>query len=435
MTKKLCLALSAVLLLTSGLLANGLNLNGFGARAAAMGGAFVGLADDYTAVYWNPAGLAMMKKGTFGLTGDLLMPTSKYTLDTFSMQTNGKAYPAGLVGFFQPLGDRIVVGVGAYTLSGLGADWNNTGLEAAMISPYPPSFFTPAVEAYRWRSFIGSITIAPSIAVKITDQIFFGATFNINYGFFKTDQWATYTVIPLKTPVLFNFGQATMDVKGWGYGATFGLLVKPTDRISFGLTYRLQSKMKLSGTSSIENFPALGPYIMGSPTIPDTSPAKLNAISPMWLAGGLAVKPLTNLTLAFDLQWTNWKKLDTLTVTFQDPVWIAVGKTDQTMSLLWANKLQIRGGLEYKMGDFAVRAGYYYDPAPAPDSTMNILIPGFTYNNITAGVGYTKGGFEFDLGLEYLMGQKRTITDAEADMPGIYQMHILVPMASLSYAW
>jgi hypothetical protein len=32
---------------------------GFGGRAVAMGGAFVGLADDVTAVYWNPAGLAV----------------------------------------------------------------------------------------------------------------------------------------------------------------------------------------------------------------------------------------------------------------------------------------------------------------------------------------------------------------------------------------
>ena len=34
---------------------------GFGARAVAMGGAFVGLADDASAIYWNPAGLASRK--------------------------------------------------------------------------------------------------------------------------------------------------------------------------------------------------------------------------------------------------------------------------------------------------------------------------------------------------------------------------------------
>ncbi|MFQ6616089.1 MAG: OmpP1/FadL family transporter [Fidelibacterota bacterium] len=38
---------------------------GFGSRALAMGGAYAGLADDYTAVYWNPAGLGLMKKYQF----------------------------------------------------------------------------------------------------------------------------------------------------------------------------------------------------------------------------------------------------------------------------------------------------------------------------------------------------------------------------------
>jgi long-subunit fatty acid transport protein len=35
---------------------------GIGARALGMGGAYVAAADDYTAVYWNPAGLALIRK-------------------------------------------------------------------------------------------------------------------------------------------------------------------------------------------------------------------------------------------------------------------------------------------------------------------------------------------------------------------------------------
>ncbi|MEE9166375.1 MAG: hypothetical protein V3U24_02775 [Candidatus Neomarinimicrobiota bacterium] len=35
---------------------------GFGTRALAMGGAYAGLADDYTAIYWNPAGLGLVKE-------------------------------------------------------------------------------------------------------------------------------------------------------------------------------------------------------------------------------------------------------------------------------------------------------------------------------------------------------------------------------------
>ncbi len=35
---------------------------GVGARAAGLGGAFVGIADDYSAIYWNPAGLGQMSR-------------------------------------------------------------------------------------------------------------------------------------------------------------------------------------------------------------------------------------------------------------------------------------------------------------------------------------------------------------------------------------
>ena len=64
--RKSLLGFAIVLVLASGLFANGLNLNGLGARAASMGGAFVGLADDFTAVFWNPAGLALMKRAHTG---------------------------------------------------------------------------------------------------------------------------------------------------------------------------------------------------------------------------------------------------------------------------------------------------------------------------------------------------------------------------------
>src|SRR5512138_1973541 len=107
------LSLVAVLAfgLATGLLANGLNLNGFGARATGMGGAYVSLANDYTAVFWNPAGLAEMAKAQFGLDFDALYPTGKYSLGSFTMKTEKKLYPAGLAGYVQPIGKNIVVGL------------------------------------------------------------------------------------------------------------------------------------------------------------------------------------------------------------------------------------------------------------------------------------------------------------------------------------
>ena len=428
---RLSLILVLALGLTTGLFANGLNLNGFGARATAMGGAYVSLANDYTAVFWNPAGLALIKQPTFGLAGDLLFPSATYGMGSFSMETTSKFYPAGLLGFFTPISENIVIGVGAYTLSGLGTEWDNPGLEAAMLGAYFPNGYVsnPPVEAYDWRSFIGSITIAPSIAVKLSDMLSLGATVNINYGFFQTDQWGEFQMLAPGPPsILFNNGQAALDVKGWGYGATFGLMLKPSDMISFGATYRLESKIQMSGTQMIENLPLI------NAAIPDTSDAELEAISPQWLGLGVSIKPTANLTLAVDAQYTNWKKLDVLTVHYLDPVWASSLKlTENQLELYWADKWQFRGGIEYTMGKFAFRGGYYYDPAPAPDETLNILVPSFTFNSISGGFGYKSGAFTVDFALEYLMGQDRTVT--EGAMPGAYTMNIVVPCLGLSYSF
>ena len=55
---KLISTVLVMLFLQSTVFSNGLSLNSIGARALGMGGAFVGLANDGTALYWNPAGLA-----------------------------------------------------------------------------------------------------------------------------------------------------------------------------------------------------------------------------------------------------------------------------------------------------------------------------------------------------------------------------------------
>ena len=48
--------IAVITLLLPGL-ASAQTFGGIGARAEGMGGAFVAVADDATAVYWNPAGL------------------------------------------------------------------------------------------------------------------------------------------------------------------------------------------------------------------------------------------------------------------------------------------------------------------------------------------------------------------------------------------
>jgi len=67
--KKLVLFLS--FLLITALFAQNVNFNliGAGARAAGMGGAFIGVADDATAIVWNPAGLTLLERPEASVVG------------------------------------------------------------------------------------------------------------------------------------------------------------------------------------------------------------------------------------------------------------------------------------------------------------------------------------------------------------------------------
>jgi len=56
-----------ILSIGSLLMASGIALSGVGSRAISMGGAMRGLSDDFTAIYWNPAGLANIEQSSINL--------------------------------------------------------------------------------------------------------------------------------------------------------------------------------------------------------------------------------------------------------------------------------------------------------------------------------------------------------------------------------
>jgi len=61
------------------------NLTGAGARAAGMGGAFIGVADDATAVVWNPAGLTQLYHPEFSI-------VTRFINDTYEWNFSGEKF-------------------------------------------------------------------------------------------------------------------------------------------------------------------------------------------------------------------------------------------------------------------------------------------------------------------------------------------------------
>jgi long-chain fatty acid transport protein len=440
--KSVLLAFLLVVGLGSLGLANGLNLNGLGGRAVAMGGAFVALANDQSAIFWNPAGMANFKTRYLGFYGVDLIPSASYLmqvpqqtglLSLVDAKTKTKHYLAGLGAYYQPINDQLVVGIGVYTPSGLGAAWD--GNEFINLQDYELGLAAGQhSSAYLWESRIGKITISPAVSYKINDMVSVGAALNIDYGMFSLKRWAG--AVPVAANKQLDLGQYEDSSHGWGIGATFGVLVKANDMLSFGATLRTPSKITFSGTTNISNIDLLG--------LVQQSDTEKTITWPLWIAGGVAFRPREDLTLTADLQWTQWSKVDTIETTYKEPHWslffTQAGETITPMK--WEDALQIRFGAEYMLyQNVAIRAGYYYDPAPAPDKTLNILLPSYNFNVITVGAGWDLGGLMIDVGAELLLGKQRTVDFAKwlldpayaSSMPGIYKMKIFVPNLSVSY--
>ena len=397
------------------LLGNGLNLNGLGSRALSMGGAYVGLADDFSAIFWNPAGITQIDKIIVGVHLLDVLPSSKYRFNfplsgfDIDAKTIRNHYLSGMIAYCRPISENLVTGLAVYTPSGLGVEWRGEDLKDLSSG-----------KSLKWTSRIGVIAFSPVIAFKINERISIGATLNIHYG-----------MMSLKFPAPENLGQYSEDGSGYGYGATFGISVRPSKKLSLGLTLKTSNKISFEGKASI---PVLS-YILLNPESNFTR----NITWPMWIGAGISFKPLERLIFNADIQWTQWSKENIIITNYDDFGWKELfEKTEANkMIFLWRDKLQFRFGIEYLLKkNIAIRGGYYNDPSPAPDKTMNILLPTYTFNVLTVGLGFKTEDLIFDFGLEYLMGKERetSVTEAlQTAMPGIHQMNIIVPNLTLTY--
>jgi len=110
------------------------------------------------------------------------------------------------------------------------------------------------------------------------------------------------------------------------------------------------------------------------------------------------------------------------------------GDTEDEMHMEWENATQYRLGMEYQATPcMALRGGFYTDPAPAPDETLNFLFPSGNYSVITSGFGYEKNKLSIDFGIEYLFGIDRSIAAAPHNMPGIHAIDIFAFALGVGY--
>jgi long-chain fatty acid transport protein len=408
--KKKWLVLSILFVLVAGLLANGLSLNSPGPRALAMGGAFVGLADDASAIYWNPAALAMQGSSFKAILTDVV-PINSYKADGTDY-----GYPAAAMSFdakgkknhyFNPnlflnyRMNKLALGMGIYIPAGLGSEYE--GKDLASFSQN-----APGSNDIEWMSKIGVINFSPALAYQIDEYLSFGTAFNIYYGMFELKRLAG--VYPYNQQGDVKAFQYSEESDGIGISATFSMMYKMNEKFSTGVTLRLPTKCSMSGEAKNDAMTIAG--MQYGLTVPGKSDFDRDVTWPLWLGVGFSYKLCSKTTLTFDAQYSQWSELDYLETKFDDVNWKNFASHhDENLFLLdWEDKTQIRFGIRRMVNDaLAIYGGYYYDPAPAPDSRLNILFPSSTNHVATTGFGYTFGKMEIDFGMEYLFGAKRDV--------------------------
>jgi long-chain fatty acid transport protein len=258
---------------------------------------------------------------------------------------------------------------------------------------------------------------------------------NIYYAFFDLER-------PVLAAAPSTYAQYVEESTGTGVGVTIGLQYKINEMFTLGASYRSEAKVSMSGTAENPFFANAG--------APTESEFDREVSWPTWIAGGLAVRPSECWVITLDVQYSQWSKTqDIIIAEYKDPTWQAILEASggNEFVLKWEDATQIRFGTEYLVTEaLALRAGYYYDPAPAPDETLNILFPSSTNNAFSIGAGYKAGQWAFEFGAEYLIGAERVISDDlnnpanpfegfVNEMPGTHQMDIFAWSIGVGYGF
>jgi long-chain fatty acid transport protein len=406
---KLFVSLLSLAMISTAVWANGLSLNSVGTRAFGMGGAYVGLADDATAIYWNPAGLAGQQNG-FNLFMTDVIPTATYKYDPAVIDAATVSNHYISPNFFANYNlGRLTLGLGAYVPAGLGAEWEGEDLAAFGGD-------------FEWMSKIGVFNISPAAAYQVNEAVALGAAVNIYYG-----------MMDMKRGMDADENGA-LDAQyeesstGFGYGVSLSALWHARKCLDVGITYRTKTTVAFEGTAKNSAFAAFNA---------EETDFERDLAWPMWLGVGVAAHPMDNLTVTVDVQYSQWSDTEEEIVTdYLDPTWDSqIDQQDKNIMVLdWEDAIQYRLGAEYMATEeLAVRAGYYNDPAPAPDETLNILFPSSSNHAFTGGLGYNLNQLTFDFGIEYLLGAERDVDPAGENMPGVHQMDIFAFSLGIGY--
>jgi long-chain fatty acid transport protein len=344
-------------------LADPFPLFGYGPRAASMGGAMTAEANDFTAVFYNPALLTKRKDLNFGFAFQFHRLFSEITSKDLAKpidcsQCNPPDNLGTTLGFVFPLAgkvkNRVSIGVGLYLPT------------STFVRVNAPDATQPYW--YRYHGNLERFVLHLGLGIKITDWLSVGPGISVLanlQGRVGGGGGAVANVDLFSRNVKFKSLDASLTTRA---APTLGIAVTPLKNLRFGVTYRWEIFLPVTIPATVD--------LEGIGTLALT----VNAVShyaPHQISFGAAWDITDQLTVSLDGEYQHWSAAPSpyvsLTVDLSGPTLAALG-IDKALDLNvqatspgFVNTFGGRLGAEYRVSErFAARLGASYRPTMIP---------------------------------------------------------------------
>ncbi len=441
-----------ILLFSGEAMAGGYNVSGVGLRALSMGGAFRAVADDWSALYYNPAGLSSLYQHeiAFGIDLYSYRPefTPQMTLNDYSfgyydgekrVSDDKIPYtPFAAAAFVLPIFENVTAGFGVFQPFDHDVEWNVFRLSTAYNEYVDDSFTLPVPEALVpfpeiTHAFnIDVIDFHPTVAAElIEDRMSLGLGLSIRKGSYNRSE---IILQPNTLPETFSSrpyeNLVTMteyDASGWGLGFNAGLLFRASEKLKLGASYQSKTTIDLSGDAHATLF---SPGNRHMENIADTAdPAKqlfkgevytasheadAEWVVPSEFGFGLSYQVSERWMIAADFAYIMWSEYEgiefdvTNTTGLTDFEFINGYLNPVDFTEEWDDALRISVGVEgHPHERYKLRGGYSFEQTPIPEEGARIV-----FNN-PADRHHLSGGASLYVGIVELFGAVSLIITPE----------------------
>jgi len=363
-----------------------------GSKAMGMAGAFTAQADDPSAMFHNPAGLAFQKERDFSVGFTWIRGTEA------DYQSGATGFPGpGISGeqetlsefpphayWVEPLGGAVTFGLGVNSPFGLVTEWPED-FPGRFVSRKAALRALDVNTVIAWQA--GNLGLAVGAIGRFSDVELIQHVPAVN---------------PL-TQTAQDVATLTLDTDfEQGYGFNAGILHRYNNSFSWGISYRSKIEIDYAGDGSLSQNLTGTPFdaaVAAQLPFGVAIPAETSIEFPDQASIGLAFALSPHSLLEIDANWTGWSSFDVIVIDFtQDQL------PDATRPQNWDDAYNYRIGVRWDgaRGN-QWRLGYVFDETPQPEEAVSPLLPDADRNGYTIGYGWQgRGRGSFDFALMYL---------------------------------